>query len=1320
MQGASTASQKPGDGRQPQEKRAQAKRAGLFGRLHDALHPPGAEIIDDASDLRRVMPHLIGIGIVSNLLGLALPLALLQTYDRVIPNQSYSTFALLMGGVVAALALEAVLKVLRGAIMGWLGARFEHRIGLAALGHVFGMPLREYLKDEPGGYVERLRSAGQVREFYSGQAVALLIDLPFALLFLGIIGFIGGWLVLVPLILILTFGIIVIRSGRWMRGQVDLRTTLDKRRFNFLSETLAGIHSVKMLAMEALMHRRYERLQEASVEKGADLARGSAMAAAMGTTFTQMMIVMVVGGGALVVIAGDMTPGALAACILFSVRALQPLRKSLSLWMRYQGILSARKALAELFLRPSEAGTAKPALPPLRGHLELRDVTVLRPGKGEPLFTGLDLTVEAGECVAILGDSGSGKSALLNLLNGMAGPDSGAVLADGLPLNTVDPRTIPLQIAFLPQQSSLLRGTILENITMFNPALNDAALAIARDLGMDGVVAGFRKGYETPVGDGATDQLPAGIRQRIAIARALVRDPSVILFDEANMALDAGGDNALRAYLERIKGRKTIVLVTHRPSLLSLADRRLELRDGRLWPMAEGNVLRMAASGPGAEPEIRAETPRPAQRAWDVTDCLDYFEETSDIAACLPPLLAALDWRGTPRELAEALPHLVPTLDVSGLRGAMSNLGYRSESYGTRLDRLQPALLPCLFVPATGAARLVVQIHDDGQLTAFDGDTLEITTFTPGREQGQAYVFLKAEETASPETVARANEPWTRGVIRRFRRLALITLAITVASTLLSLAPPIFVKSVFDQVLPSMAYDLGFYLVLGALIAVTLDWWLRTLKSRILSHMAGRSEYIIGINVFQRILGLPATSTERATVGQQIGRIKDLESLREFFLGPLALLVFELPATIIYVVVLAVLNPWVILVVAVAVALFAVLGVTTRARQRRHTLTAGAAAGDRWEFVTEAFTQLRAIRSVGGTERWLKRYRDLSGRSSLAEYSAAQFSERVSAAASFIGMTAGVGAMAVSVLGAMTGSLSGGAVMASMMIVWRLVGPLQNGFVAATTVARVGDSMRQLNNLMKLPVEREVGARQSIRPVARGEVSFQRVSFRYNPEADPALLGVTFTVPAGKVAAIAGPNGAGKSTILKMIVRAVAPQAGAIRIDGIDVRQLSPTDLRSQISYMPQNCDLFYGTIAQNLRLSHPTATNEELEWALGMADLLKDVKALPQGIHTRISDAHGTELPNGFRQRLSLARTLLKPAPIVLLDEPGNGLDADGDRALLAAIDWLRGRSTVFIVSHRPSHMRAADAVLFLEGGALKAVGPFDDVKKTVMAGLA
>lgn len=1308
-----------------------APTASAWQRLRTLLHPPGAEVIDDASDLRKVMPHLIGTVVLSNLLALALPLALLQAYDRIIPNQAYSTFTLLIGGVLVALLLEGVLRGLRGAIMGWLGARFEHRIGLQALRHVFGMPLRDYQRDEPGAYVERLRSATQVREFYSGHALAILIDLPFVMLYLGIIWFIGDWLVVVPFTLIVLFGLVVVRSGTWMRGQVDDRTVLDKRRFNFLAETLAGVHSVKMLGMEALMQRRYERLQEASVDRGAELARGSAQAAALGTTFTHLMIVLVVSAGAFVVISGDMTPGALAACILFSVRALQPMRKSLTLWLRYQGILSARASLADLFLRPSEASGNRPELPDLSGQLELRDITIRLPGRDKPLFDNLSLTAAPGECVAILGDSGSGKTALLSLLDGMTHPDAGTVTADGFDLSAVEQQSIPRQIAYLPQQGVLVAGSILDNITMFNPALNDAALNIARALGMDTVVAGFRMGYETRVGEGASEQLPAGIRQRIVIARALIHDPAVVLFDEANMALDGPGDSALRTYLDSIKGKKTIILVTHRPSLLSLADRWLELRDGRLWPMAQGNVVRIAPTGgapqaAGTAEPVRYAAPRPAEKPWDVVNCLDHFEDSSDIAACLPPLLAALDWQGTPRELAEALPHLVPTLDLSGLRGVMANLGFRSEAYAAHLDAVQPALLPCLFISDNGPARLVLDMHDDGTFTVFDGDTLEIATIAPGHEPGTAYVFPRQEPAARPDGAAAAaaaaasGEPWMRTVVRRFRRLALLTFAITLLSTVLSLTPPMYVKTVFDQILPSKALDLSAALLLGALLALGLDWWLRTLKSHILAHMAGRSEYIVGVSVFQRILGLPAASTEKATVGQQVGRIKELESLREFFLGPLALLVFELPATIIYIIVLAILNPPVLMVVLVAVVLFVALGVLTRGAQAASTAAAGNASAARWEFVSEALTNLRTIRGVGASDRWLKRYRDLSGRASMTDYRAAQVAERVGAAAQFIGMAAGVGAMAVSVIGAMEGTLSSGAVMASMMIVWRLVGPLQNGFIAATTISRVTGSVRQLNNLMRLPMERPAGARQTIRPVARGEVAFQRVSFRYGPESDPALLGVTFTVPAGKVAAIAGPNGAGKSTVLKMIVRAFAPQAGAIRIDGVDIRQLSPTDLRAQISYMPQNCDLFYGTVAQNLRLSHPTATVEELEWALGMADLLDDVAALPQGIHTRISDAHGSQLPNGFKQRLSLARTLLKPAPIVLMDEPGNGLDASGDEALLAAIDWLRGRSTVFIVSHRPSHMRAADAVLYFENGALKVVGPFDDVKKTVLAGLA
>jgi ATP-binding cassette subfamily B protein len=1267
-------------------------------------------------DLRRVMPYLALASLLLNILGLALPMAMLQVYDRIIANQSLTTLGLLIGGVVCAMALEEILKYLRGAITGWLGARFEQRTSVEAVRRLSRTPLRDFMKDEPGNHAERVTASAQVGDFFSGQAILVIFDLPFVTVYLTLIALIGGWMALVPAILLIVFVGIVIKTGAWMRTQVQQRNIQDERRYSFLAETLRGIHSVKMLSMEALMHRRYERLQETNAERGAVLAHGGSMAASLGTLFTQVMIVGVVGVGAIVVVNGDMTPGGMAACVMLSVRSLNPLRRSLAVWLRYQAFVTAYGRLNEVLGLPCVEDDHLPDLPPVRQGISLNHVTVdfSRDGSN-PLFRDMSLSVKAGECIGICGDSGSGKSSLLSLIAGAFPPDQGAVLIDGRPLSDYRAASIHEEIALLPQKGSVVSGSIMDNMTMGDPRFAEAALDLARRLGIDQVVAGLRLGYETSVGDGVAETLPAGVRQRLAIIRALARDPSVILFDEANIALDLQSDKRLKDFLEEEKGKRTIILVTPRPSLLNLADRVFTLKGASL---VEGRP----AFNPQNQDQGKAVTvaQRPSDEAWKPVDSIHHFDEVSDLAVCLAPLLSAIDWKGRPRDLAESLPHLMRHLDLSGLRGVLANLGYVSEGFPAVLGNLDDRLTPCLFVPPNDKAKVVLSNDvSRHRVTMFDSDRLEMVTIEAGDPlqtlEGTAYVFREEDEDVRADT--RRN--WTRRLIGRFRRHIAIVFVLTILSTILTLAPPVFVMSIYDRVLPTGDLMMEALLVVGVLLAIAMDFSLRQLKSRLLAFMAGRAEYILGNTVFQRILDLPSSASENASVGEQISRIKGFESLRDVFLGPLALLVFDLPATIILFIAIALINPWAVLVMVMGALSFGVLAFLSRSRQEEAVNKASALSGKRWEMLTETLNNMRTLRGVGAAGVWLERYRELTGKAVVAAFRSQQVGDRVASGAQLVGSLTAIAALTVSVIGAIEGWVTTGAVVATMMIVWRLTGPMQNIFMASSTVVRVISSLQQIERLMRLPVERGTGTRQTSRPETLGTVAFSRVSFRYSNDADPALLGVTFTVPSGKVVAVAGPNGSGKSTLLKLIVRAFTPQAGVIKLDNVDIRQLTTADLRAQVSYMPQNCELFYGTVAQNLRLSHPTATDEELRWAATIAGLIDDIEALPESFQTRISESRSEQLPHGFRQRLSLARTLLKSAPVVLLDEPGNGLDDEGERALVRCIDWLRGRSTVFIVSHRPSHMRLADAVIYLEAGNLRALGPFDDVRDKVMAGM-
>jgi ABC-type bacteriocin/lantibiotic exporter with double-glycine peptidase domain len=322
-------------------------------------------------------------------------------------------------------------------------------------------------------------------------------------------------------------------------------------------------------------------------------------------------------------------------------------------------------------------------------------------------------------------------------------------------------------------------------------------------------------------------------------------------------------------------------------------------------------------------------------------------------------------------------------------------------------------------------------------------------------------------------------------------------------------------------------------------------------------------------------------------------------------------------------------------------------------------------------------------------------------------------------AAQYIGSLTAIVTVAVSVYLVMEGDLTIGGMVATMLLVWRLIGPLQSAFMAFISLMNVRSNVQQIENLMKMPLERDGNIRLSLRPQSLGAISFSRVSFRYTNDADPALIGANINIAPGQFVVVTGPSGAGKSTLFRLIERTYNPQAGVIRLDQIDIRQLTVTDLRSRLAYMPQESELFYGSVIQNLRLGYPSATDEEIEWAIDVTGLRKYVDSLPEGAQTRINNSMAMQMPYSFKQQLILARTILKPAAVVMLDEPANGLDDSGEEALLRCIAWLRKRSTVIMISPRPSHMRMADMVVYMERGAVAASGSYDGIKNRIMAGM-
>ncbi|MBF0193254.1 MAG: peptidase domain-containing ABC transporter [Magnetococcales bacterium] len=716
------------------------------------------------------------------------------------------------------------------------------------------------------------------------------------------------------------------------------------------------------------------------------------------------------------------------------------------------------------------------------------------------------------------------------------------------------------------------------------------------------------------------------------------------------------------------------------------------------------------------DPELEAfaRALRPTQ---EVSGLLEEFAHMSDFGACMMPLLMSLGYRGDRRHIAEALPHFAETLDLTGLRNMMSNLSYKSSKGRINAAEIDARLMPCLFVPDVSGAMVLLKRTKDA-IIIFNGELNRLEKLPLRTLKGTGYFFelLDIEEIVSDQK----RLGWFRFVSQRFRKLITYIMIVTFFLTLLQVATPLFVMTVYDKVVGSRSITTLMGLLVGIGIVMLFDWMLRKVRVQMLMYIGARLDGIVSNAIFMRILSLPPHVTERAPIGAQVSRIKNFDSVRDFFTGPLMMVFFELPFTIVFFAVIMSLAGPVALIPFATMGMFVVLWIVMMPMVANEESKSRRAVSKRQEFVVEALSKIRGIKYNGVEQILLDRYRDLAAKAAMTSFKTAFINSLVNTISTVLVMGSGIATIGVGVFRVLAGDMTTGGLVATMILVWRVLAPIQSAFVAMTRLEQVRGSLSQIDGLMKVVPEREEFA--VIEPLKKfdGFVSFIRVSIRYSPDAEPALMGVSFDIKPGNIVTVIGGNGSGKSTIVKLIAGIYVPQAGSIRIDGLDIRQMNQIELRHAIAYVPQTCALFYGTIAQNLRLAYATASDEELEEACRAADVLDEIKALPQGFWTRVGDQKATSLPSSMIQKISLARAYLKPAKIMLFDEPANTLDWDSDQAFVRYVNSQRGKKTIFIVTHRPSHIKVADTVLFFQQGYLKLMGPPAEIIPQIPPGMS
>ena len=541
------------------------------GGNDDALGPP---LLDRTTYIASA---------VINLLSLALPLTILQVYDRVLPNAAYETLAALILILTATIIIDGSLKYLRSTVINWSAAAFTHNISVDSLGRMLSARPSLFSRTTTSEHLERLNAVAGLGNHYSAQSRTIVIDILFIPIFSAVIIFIGGSIFASVVGLFALFSYLALRGTQSLNDVIEDRESFDARKQDFVIEILRAIQTVKAAAMEPQIMRRFESLQSATSVVTREMIRLTGTAQTYNNAYAALSTIVIVSAGAVLVLNGRLTLGALACCMLLSSQLLQPLMRSLASWNEIKLAEHRRTRVSAIYAETKPHIMSAPRFPErfTPKSVSLQNVTI-QFGDAIPVLENINFDVAAGEFVAITGADGCGRTSLLRALIQDAPIVAGEVRIGDEPVEPNAPNILRRQVRYVGLNPVIFRGTILENITLFGETPAKVALSAAKFTGLDEEVVKMPLGYDTLLKSAAGRDIPAPTAQSVTLTRALAMRPSVLVLDEANTLLDMAGEQRFIEALNRLRGKVTTIIATHRPSLLRMADKTYGIREGEL------------------------------------------------------------------------------------------------------------------------------------------------------------------------------------------------------------------------------------------------------------------------------------------------------------------------------------------------------------------------------------------------------------------------------------------------------------------------------------------------------------------------------------------------------------------------------------------------------------------------------------------------------------------------------------------------------------------------------------------------------------------
>ena len=537
-----------------------------------------------------VFREVVAMSFFVNMLALAVPVFTMQVYNRVVNNNGISTLQGLVVGMFLVLLFDYVLRQARARILQTVALRVDVQLGRRLFRKIMRLPLQN-LEAQPTAYWSSLfRDVDVVRNTLSGSTALLAADLPFAILFLILIFVIAAPVAWVLLLMLPIFMFVAWRSANIMSESSGQERKSTQTRDSLVNEMITGRTTIKALALDRSMEPVWEEKHAENIEnaitRGTNTDGFSNLGASLGMVTTLLLTTV----GALAIIDQNLTIGALIATNMLSGRIVGPLNQLVGTWRMYSGFMQAVDRLGDIFAVNAEREESEVQLDKPKGRITVENAVFAYSEDAAPVVSGITVDIEPGGIHALVGRNGSGKTTLLKIIQGLYHPQKGRVTLDGADMAQFTRSELADWLGYVPQESVLFAGTVRDNITARMPGASDAeVIKAATEAGVHHFIIDLPDGYATEIGE-AGSRLSGGQRQRIAIARALVGDPSVVLLDEPSSSLDRHAETELKNTLVEIAKTRTVIMVSHSPTLLSACDYLYALDRGKL-----------ALSGPARE-----------------------------------------------------------------------------------------------------------------------------------------------------------------------------------------------------------------------------------------------------------------------------------------------------------------------------------------------------------------------------------------------------------------------------------------------------------------------------------------------------------------------------------------------------------------------------------------------------------------------------------------------------------------------------------------------------------------------------------------------